>query len=455
MKFLFIFVALFAFHDGFSQDTNDQAYIKSIFDNSLTQSSVYSNLKTLTSEVGSRLSGSSEAAKAVQLTQKMLLEVGLDSVWLQPCMVPHWERGETEQMYILGSTKIPLTCLALGNSVGTGKKGLKADVIEVSSLDEVEKLGREKIEGKIVFFNRPMDPTIIKTIHAYGKAVDQRVFGPKIASKYGAVAAINRSLTTKLDDIAHTGVTIYQDEKPIPALAISTLAAEKLHQKLQKGNVRLFIRNTSKNLPEEPSFNVIGEIKGNEFPDEIILIGGHLDSWDVGTGAHDDGAGVMQSIGVLELFKKMNYHPKRTIRCVLFMNEENGGRGAKAYQKISNQNGEFHLAAIESDLGGFTPRSFSCDGSAVAMKKYFDVIKKWESLFLPYGIQIEKGGSGADIGPLKSQDGMLIGFKPDSQRYFDYHHSRSDEFKAVNQRELEMGLGAITSLIYMIDQYGL
>lgn len=208
-------------------------------------------------------------------------------------------------------------------------------------------------------------------------------------------------------------------------------------------------------LKPAPSYNVIGEIKGSEFPGEIILIGGHLDSWDVGTGAHDDGAGCVHAMDVFQVLKRLNYQPKRTIRIVMFMNEENGLAGAKEYAKVSNQKGEYHLAAIESDRGGFSPRAFTMQAEAATFKAKSPKVIGWLPLLQPYGVDLEKGGSGADVSPLKSQKGMLFGLKPDSQRYFDYHHTPIDVWDAVNKRELQLGVAAIASLVYLIDHYGL
>lgn len=440
------------------QTDEDAFFIRQIYSKALTEGQSYPWLYDLTTKIGGRLSGSPNAAAAIEFSRQVLDTLGLDSVWLQSCMVPHWIRGETEVVRIVNSKRqgtIDLGGLALGNSIGTGPGGLTAEVIEVNSLEDLEELG-ELVRGKIVFYNRPMDPTQIRTFNAYGGAVDQRVYGPSRAAQYGAVAAIVRSMTTRLDDVPHTGVTVYEDEdKAIPAVAVSTLDANLLHELLNSESVYVHLRTTCRRLPDVPSFNVIGEIKGSELPDEIILVGGHLDSWDVGQGAHDDGAGCVQSMDVLQLFKRLNYRPKRTIRCVLFMNEENGLSGATTYAKISNQTGEFHLAAIESDAGGFTPRGFRCDGLENNFKDHYQALQSWLPLLEPYGLELKVGGSGADIAPLKSQGGLLIGFLPDSQRYFDYHHSEDDKIDKVNKRELDLGAASITSLVYLIDKYGL
>ncbi len=437
----------------------DAFFIKKIYNTALTQGQCYPWLTHMTTKIGGRLAGSPQAAAAVEYTRQMLDTLNLDSVWLEPCMVPHWVRGEKEQVRIVNSNvvgSVDLNALALGNSIGTGTNGITAEVIEVKSLTEVEELGEAKIKGKIVFYNRPMDPTQLRTFRAYGGAVDQRSQGPSTAAKYGAVAVLVRSMTTRLDDIPHTGGLNYKDGiKKIPAVAISTNDAELLSRILKKEKTHVFVRTTCEMLSDKLSYNVIGEIRGSEFPNEIILVGGHLDSWDVGSGAHDDGAGCVHAMDVMQIMKRLNYRPKRTIRCVLFMNEENGLAGGKAYAKASNKKGEYHLAAIESDAGGFTPRGFSSTAHPDVFKAKYKKMTEWLPLLEPYGLGFTTGGSGADISPLKSQKGLLIGFRPDSQRYFDYHHTGIDNIDAVNKRELELGTASIMSLVYLIDKYGL
>ena len=462
MKFyLILLLPLFSSFITIAQENEqeeDAFYIRKIYDVALTEGKSYQWLTHLTTQIGGRLAGSPQAAAAVEYTRQMMDTLGLDSVWLQPCMVPHWVRGEKEQVRIINNSRVgtvDLKALSLGNTIGTGPKGLSAEVIEVQGLDEVDQLG-PKVKGKIVFFNRPMDPKQIRTFSAYGGAVDQRVWGASKAAEHGAVAVLVRSMTTRTDDVPHTGVSVYKDGiKKIPSLAISTKAADLLSDLLEDEPVKVYIRNTCENFEKKESFNVIGEIRGSEFPDEIILVGGHLDSWDVGRGAHDDGAGCVHSMDVLQLIKRLGYRPKRTIRCVLFMNEENGLGGGLAYAKASNEKGEFHIAAIESDAGGFSPRGFSCDGEESIFKPRFKNVVEWLPLLEPYGLHINKGGSGADISPLKSQSGLLFGLRPDSQRYFDFHHTEIDTIDAVNERELALGAGAMTSLVFLIDKYGL
>ncbi len=435
----------------------DAFFIKKIHDTALTKGECHSWLRHLTKEVGARLSGSPQAAAAVEYTYQMLGRLGLDSVWLQPVMVPHWVRGEEEVVRIATSAmgSVDLNALALGNSVGTGKHGISAEVVEVKNFEELKQLG-SAIEGKIVFFNRAFDPTQLNTFAAYGGAVDQRGNGPSEAAKYGAIGAVVRSMASGLDDIPHTGGLRYKEGvEKIPAVAISTNNAELLSSLLKQGPVKVFMKTDCKTLEDKLSYNVIGEIKGSEKPEEIILVGGHLDSWDVGEGAHDDGTGCVQSMDVLQILKRLDYKPKRTIRCVLFMNEENGLRGGRKYGAEAKRKGETHIAAMESDRGGFTPRGFTIDGEKEVFAKKFPLMQPWLTLLEPYGLRIKKGGGGADISPLKKQNTLLIGFEPDSQRYFNYHHTHADVFEAVDKRELELGVAAMTSLIFLIDKYGL
>ncbi len=439
---------------------DDEVFIRKIYDQSLTDARCYPWLRDLCLGVGHRLSGSAGAEKAVQWTKSVLDTIGLDSVWLQPVMVPHWVRGAAEQVRVTGSKKygnLQLNALALGGSIGTNGQAIAADVVEVKSWEELDQLNERGIRGKIVFYNRPMDPTRIRTFEAYGGAVDQRSVGAIRAAKYGAVGVLVRSMGLRLDDYPHTGAMQYDSSVTrIPAVAISTNDAEKLSALLKaEGKATVSMKLDCQTLPDAPSFNVIGEIRGSEYPDQVILVGGHLDSWDVGHGAHDDGAGCTQSMDVLRNLLRMGYRPRHTIRCVLFMNEENGLRGGREYAREAERKGEFHVCAIESDAGGFTPRGFSFDGDQTAINGLFEKVAGLENLFEPYGLNFRRGGSGADISPLKDQKGLLSGYNPDSQRYFDFHHTAADVFDAVNQRELELGAASMTALVFLLDKYGL
>jgi len=391
----------------------------------------------------------------VEWAALLMEKTKLDTIYFQRIMVPHWVRGKTELVSWKNKkgSIVNVNCTALGGSVGTNGV-LKGDLIEINNWNQLEEYGEKLIKGKIVFFNRPMNPTYISTGMAYGNCVDQRHNGASRAVEYGAIAVIVRSMTLKFDKNPHTGSMSYTDStKKIPAVAISTKDAHDLSEALKINNViSLSLELSCKQLPDTVSYNVIGEIKGSKFPEEIILVGGHLDSWDIGEGAHDDGAGVVQSLQVLETFKKMNIKPKRTLRCVMYMNEENGNRGGEHYANMVRNNSEKHLFALESDRGGFSPRGFSIDGN----KLQLEYLQTFKNLFEPYQLHIfSKGYSGVDIGPLKDGKLCLVGLVPDSQRYFDYHHSKEDVFENVHKRELELGASAITSIVYLVDKYGL
>ena len=458
MKKYTLFIILFIACFSYAQQQRDSLMLKSFYKTALLNGQAYNWLDYLTNQIGGRLSGSLNAERAIEWSKEELEKLNLDRVWLQPVLVPKWVRGQKEFALIEtepGVTfNVPIT--ALGGSVATPSVGLKAEVVEVQNFDELAVLGRENIDGKIVFFNRPMQADLISTFSAYGGCVNQRYDGARQASQYGAIGVIVRSMSLRMDDYPHTGAMSYGDQpvsKRIPAAAISTNAAEKLSNLLKIApKLKFLFRQQCKQYEDVLSYNVVGEITGSTFPDEIILVGGHLDSWDIGDGAHDDGAGCVQSMEVLRLFKKLDYKPKRTIRVVLFMNEENGLRGGRKYAEMAALKGETHIFALESDAGGFTPRGFNFD-----LPDYeFEQVQSWEPLFKPYLIHyFEKGGSGADIGPLKTKTNVLAGLRPDSQRYFDHHHAATDTFDAVNKRELELGAATLTSLIYLYDTYGL
>jgi len=451
-----LLVALFIISTVFGQ-TDDEKQLKAIYDMALTDGKAYDWLNYLSNQIGGRLSGSVQAQQAVEYTRNQLDSIGLDRVWLQPVMVPKWVRGTPEFAYIETkpglTTNVPIC--ALGGSVATSDVGIKANIVEVQGIEDLEKLGEENIRGKIVFYNRPMDPTKISTFSAYSGCVDQRYSGAEEAGKYGALGIIVRSMNLRLDDYPHTGSMSYGDtpvQNRIPAAAISTKGANLLSTTLKLNpDINFYFKQNCKQFDDVESYNVIGEITGSTYPNEIMVVGGHLDSWDLGDGSHDDGAGVVQSMDVLRLIKASGYKPQRTIRVVLFMNEENGLRGGNKYAEVAKRKNENHVFALESDAGGFTPRGFSFDCS----DEDFEQVESWKKLFEPYLIHMFiKGGSGADIGPLKDEGLVLAGLRPDSQRYFDHHHAENDTFEHVNKRELELGAATMTSLIYLVDKYG-
>ncbi len=435
---------------------NNKSYFKvaeQFVRTALTERKGYKILNDLC-KIGPRLSGSENSLKAIKWAKEKMESLGLDKVWLQPAMVPHWVRGNIEQAEIVGSKKFnkKLVIADLGGSVPTPASGITAEVIEIKNFHELDSL-KEKVKGKIVFFSRPLDSGLLNTFAGYGGAVDQRIFGPARAAEYGAAAVLIRSITTKYDNVPHTGVTIYSDTIPkIPAAALGYKDADFLSSALKKDPLlKINMKMNCKTLPDAPSYNVIGELMGSEYPNEIIAIGGHLDSWDKGVGANDDGTGVIQSLEVLDLFKRLGIKPQRTIRCIFYINEENGTRGGIAYEKYADTAKEVQLAAIESDAGSGSPRGFSFTSDSTVIAK----VKAWLPILQRAGIDwVRKGGSGEDVGQIKNAK-ALIGYIPDEQRYFDYHHSDNDQYSIIHPREFELGSAAIATLVFLIDREGL
>jgi hypothetical protein len=439
------------------RDLTDSLALRKIFDEALLRGESYENLRYLTGTIGARLSGSPQAQQAVEWGKATMEKAGFDRVYLQEVMVPHWVRGSKERGEIVGNKDkgIKAPVCALGGSVGTGGK-LKAGVVEVKSMDQLRQLPEAAVKGKFVFFNRPFDDALIEPGTAYGRAGDQRRTGAIEAAKRGAVGALVRSLTSARDDNPHTGTMNYDPAVPkVPGAALSTNAADQLSLLLKaNADLQFELEMECQTLPDVKSYNVVGEIKGSKFPQEIITVGGHLDSWDLAQGAHDDGTGVVQSMEALRLLRASGYRPERTVRAVLFMNEENGARGGQEYARLAAQNKETHLAAIESDGGGFTPRGFNVDGDPAVLAK----MAKWNTLLKPYHVDaLTPGHGGTDIEPLKAavHPKALIGYDGDSQRYFDLHHTAADTFDKVHRRELELGGAGMASLIYLLSKYGL
>jgi len=441
----------------------DSLMIRRMADEILINSKAYDNLRHLTKQIGARLAGSPGMVKAEQWGFKTMQSSGADKAWLQECMVPHWVRGGKDEAGIIsfqatangiGKSKMEkkLDVVALGNSISTGPKGIVDNVVLINSFEDLE-AKKDLVNGKIVFYNYKFNPTYISTFLSYRDAGQYRGQGPSRAAKYGAIAVIVRSMSHSTDNNPHTGATRYDSAyAKIPAVAIGLRDADFLSDKLSKEKVSVYIKTNGKFLPDTIGHNVIGELKGAEFPDEIITVGGHLDSWDNCEGAHDDGAGCVQTMEILRSFKATGYKPKRTIRFVLFANEENGLKGGEKYAEEAKAKGEKHIFALESDAGGFTPRGFGFTVSGEQYKK----IMQWRELIAPYGAgEFVKGGGGADIGLLNKTGTALAGLNPDTQRYFDIHHARNDVFENVNKRELELGAVNMAALIYLVDQYGL
>jgi Zn-dependent M28 family amino/carboxypeptidase len=425
-----------------------------LLETGLRQQGAYRTLATLLS-VGPRLTGSAQADAAVDLMSRHMRDLGFKNVRTEPTTVSHWVRGGREDGRIIskraGTVAVPVR--ALGGSIATPAGGITAGILEVQSFEELREAG-EKARGKIIFFNRKMDPARLDTFQSYGEVAGLRHGGAVEAARAGGVAAIVRSLTFEINDDPHTGSMAYETGVPeVPAVSISTRGADRLSDILKADPVaRLFIRTSPRSLPPVTSHNVIGELRGSDKPDEIIVVAGHLDSWDLSPGAHDDGAGCAQAIEAVRLIKELGVRPGRTIRVVLFMDEENGGTGGRDYAQSENRKSERHIAAIESDRGGFLPLGMGIGATGAA----FDKVKAWEPLFQAIGLQwIRPGGGGVDIAPLAASGTLMMGLVPDSQRYFDVHHSGVDTIDKVNPRDLELGASALALLAYLLAQEGI
>ncbi len=447
-------LSLLCFLTQFSLAQKDSTFIRSIYNEALSKGHAYEDLRSLCKDIGPRLTGSSEAEMAIEWGKLKMESYGFDKVYLQEIKVPHWERGTKESAWVKqkNGNLIKLNSLALGGSIGTNGS-MQGELIVFSSLEELKASKKEIVKGKIVFINQPMNEQYINTFRAYGGCYPVRGNGAVEASKLGAKAVIIRSLGMPVDNHPHTGTMNYEEGvEKIPAAAISTQDAEKLAILAKKETVQFVLEMDCRDYPEVTSYNVIGELTGKTNPNSIITFGGHLDSWDIGEGAHDDGAGIVHCLEALRILKVLNYSPKNTLRVVFFMNEENGNRGGLTYADwTKSRTHEKHIAALESDRGGFSPRGFHCDGS----EEHLKLLKSFAKEFKPYELsEFEKGGSGVDIGPLKKvfPEIALFGFAPDSQRYFDFHHAPSDVFENVNKRELELGAAAISAFIYLLDQ---
>ncbi|MGC8751189.1 M20/M25/M40 family metallo-hydrolase [Hydrotalea sp.] len=438
-----------------AQQATDSTFLKQLADNVLTEGQAYTLLHQLTKQIGGRLAGSPQFMQAVLWGEKVMKAAGADSVYLQPCKVPHWVRGGKDKAVItqMGSRKVQksLSVSALGNSLGTPKGGITASVLAVKNFEELE-ARKNEAKGKIVFFNYPFNPTYIVPGRAYGETGAYRRNGASIAAKYGAVGVVIRSLSGSTDNNAHTGVMAYNDSFPkIPAAALGLIDADSLYAWCKRMPVQLHLETYGHFLPDTVGYNVVGVLRGTELPHQYITVGGHLDSWDEGEGAHDDGAGIVQTIEVLRVFKALGYRPKHSMHFVLFANEENGLRGGNEYARVAAEQSDEPIFALESDEGGFTPRGFGCSTNTEKLA----LIRSWIPLLQPYGTDmINAGGGGADIGPLVRHFHIpACGLMPDNQRYFDIHHTKADVFEAVNKRELLLGAINMAGLVYLVDKY--
>lgn len=428
-----------------------KALIKSLYTEALGEQQGYQWLKYMCEEIGPRPSGSEAANEAARWAQQALLDAGADTAWLQPVDVPKWHRGEEWSKAYAGGEPVVLPTTALGGSVPTPAEGVRAAVVEVGSFEELEALGEAGLKGKIVFYNTYMDHSKISTFNAYGGAVKYRWAGAMEAGKYGAVATVMRSVTLLRDDLPHTGAMSYgESEVQVPSAAISWQAADRLAQMLEAGEqVELELYLDCGVQGRATNYNVVADFKGSEKPQEIMLVGGHIDSWDLGQGAQDDGAGCVHAMQVPALMKKVGYQNKRTIRVVLWANEEFGLDGAKEYARWARENGVHHWVAMESDGGGDVPRGFGVSADDERLEE----LRSYKNLLVPYGLHVmAKGGGGADLSPLRGYDNFFIGYRPESQRYFDFHHSARDNIDAIHPRSLEMGAASMSALYYILDQ---
>jgi carboxypeptidase Q len=456
-----IVILFFSIFDIQAQKLSDEKlkYYNQIADeiisSSLNERKGYELLRELC-EIGPRLSGSENSLKAISWAENKMKDAGFDSVWLQPVMVPHWERGDVEKAVIIESkyfTGKELNIAALGGSIATPPNGITAEVIEIRSFEELKEQS-ENVKGKIVFFSQPFDQSFVNTFSGYSNAVKKRSEGAIEASKHGAVGVIVRSITTKFDNQPHVGGMRYSDTIPkIPSVAAGYLDSDFLSEAIKKEpGLKINLKLNCQTFPDAQSYNVIADLKGTEKPDEIVIVSGHLDSWDLGCGAHDDGGGCIQAFEVLDLLKRLDIKTKRTIRCIFYINEENGVRGGIEYAKYAENSSEIHLAAIESDRGVFTPRGFTVDADSSIIEK----MQPWLPVLNKAQINhIIKGYGGVDIYYLRDNVKAKIGYEPDAQRYFDLHHSANDVFEEVHPREMQLGTAAITLLTLLLSEEGL
>jgi hypothetical protein len=445
MKYFILTLILFLIGNGFTQIS------EYLVQTALTEQTGYKWLGELC-DLGPRLSGSPNSLKAIHWAEKKMKENGYDKVWLQPVQVPYWVRGNIEKAWISKSGTHSgrlLSIAALGGSIGADL--LQGKIIEVQSFEELHKKA-DAVKGKIVFFNRPYDQSKINTFAAYGGAVNQRTQGAIETAKAGGIAAIVRSVTSLEDNVPHVGLMRYEKNlNKVPAVSIGTKDADFLSRLLkQDQQIEISLQLSCEIRPDTTSYNVIGDVIGSQFPDEVIVISGHFDAWDKGHGAHDDGAGCVQALEVPLLLKKYENPPKRTIRCILFIDEEQSQSGAHAYAAYMDTCAEKHIAAIESDRGAFSPRGFSVEADSAQLV----ILKSWLAELKKTNIEwIRRGGSGADIGKLKKIP-LRIGFVPDVQRYFDFHHSANDTYDKVHPREMQLGAAAMALLTHLISENG-
>jgi hypothetical protein len=450
-----VFLLMLAATNYMLAQNNDSLFIAGLYKEALRDCTSYKILQHLVTEMPGRLCGSESSLKAVEYTAAKMKDMGADTVYTQQIMVRNWKRGPKEEAALFSGGKMvfPVELCSFGMSKSTPPMGIRLLMLEVESIEELQKFPDDSVRGRIVFYNRKMNPENYYTFRSYGDIAVFRSKGVEAAAKKGAAAILVRSSTYSVDSFPHTGVMRYAAGiDSIPALSVCTRDADRISFQLKSNpKARLYVKTGCRNYPDTVSYNVVGEIKGSEFPDQYIVIGGHLDCWDNSPGAHDDGGGCVQSIEIIRLFRAVGYKPRHTIRIVMFMDEEVAQRGAKKYAEEALRKNEKHIAAIESDRGVATPMGFSADMSDTC----YEALQQMIEIMEPWGIWLVfKGGSGVDITPLKPQGVPLMAIVPDSQRYFEYHHSANDTFDKVNQREMQLGSASMAALVYMIDKYG-
>ena len=433
----------------------DNEVISLIYAEAESNTIAYENLRYLTTNFTKRLACYPQSIEASKWTKSVMEEMDFDTTFLQEAQVMNWKRGSQEIGLIkVNGENIPVNVCALGRGIATPENGIEAEVIEVNGLSVLAQLQPKDVKGKIVFLNQAMNPDYENPFQAYGETAGQRFMGPILAAEKGAVGTIIRSLTPSVDEFPHTGVTRKIENEPTtPSVAIATKHANQLSALLkEKADLRFYFKTDCQNMPDTITYNAIGELTGSEFPNEYIVIGGHLDSWDNSPGAHDDGGGCMQAIEVLRIFKELGYKPKHSIRAVMYMDEEISQGGGRAYADQAKLKGEIHIAAIESDRGVDKPLGFTIDATPEKLAK----IGSWSDLFKPYDVNVFiAGGGGVDIAPLKDQGPVLMGLLTDPTHYFEYHHCANDTFDKINRSEMQKGAATMAALVYLIDKYGL
>jgi len=408
----------------------------------------WDRLAEMTDLYGHRLSGSKALEDSIAWTLKVMKGDGLQNVRKEKVMVPHWVRGK-ESLKIVGPMKRDLTVLGLGMSVGT-RGTLTREVMVVNHVDEIAKLADGAAKGKIVLINQVMPPYDAKTGDThYGETVQARTRGASEAAKKGADGVLVRSVTATSLDNPHTGTLVYEDGvRKIPAAAVTVEGAELLARDVERGPVKVSLKMGAKLLPDAESGNAIAEIVGREKPDEVVVIGGHIDSWDVGDGASDDGAGCMAAMEAARLILDAGLQPRRTIRVVLFTNEENGLRGGKGYFEAHGK--EPHVGAIESDSGMGAPTGLSLAGDDA---EALAALQVYEPLFKRLGdLSITKGWGGADISPLTKAGVLSMALRPDPSHYFDLHHSPADTIDKVDPDHLQNNAAAMALMAFILAE---